>query len=109
MFVEALTNALGGHGRATGETRWGASVFLQLINPESFGGSDAFQRETSFFSQVCVETPVPAGKPPVRLPGHAGLLRHADQLAHGVQLHPTILPALAPWAEILKVTLPSGV
>ncbi len=108
LFVEALTNALGGHGRATGETRWGASVFLQLINPDQFGGRDAFLRETSFFSQVCVETPVPAGKPPVRLPGHAGLARRADQLAHGVQLHPTILPALVPWAESLKVALPPG-
>jgi len=64
------TNALGGHGRADGETRWGASVFLQLINPKQFGGREAFLRETSFFAQFCAETPVPAGKPPVRLPGH---------------------------------------
>ena len=108
LFVEALTNALGGHGRATGETRWGASVFLQLINPEKFGGHEAFLRETSFFSQFCMETPVPPGKPPVRLPGHAALARHADQLARGVQLHPTILPALMPWAEALRVATPPG-
>jgi len=106
LFVEALTNALGGHGRATGETRWGASVFLQLINPEQFGGREAFLRESSFFGETCVATPVPAGKPPVRLPGHAALARRADQLTHGVQLHPTILPALVPWAESLTVTLP---
>jgi LDH2 family malate/lactate/ureidoglycolate dehydrogenase len=109
LFVEALTNALGGHGRATGETRWGASVFLQLINPEQFGGREAFLRETSFFAQFCAETPVPPGQPPVRLPGHAALARRADQLAHGVQLHPTILPALIPWAESLNVTLPACV
>ena len=108
LFVEALTNALGGHGRATGETRWGASVFLQLINPESFGGRDAFLRETSFFSQACMETPVAPDKPPVRLPGQAALARRAKQLEHGVELHPTILPALIPWAEILKVKLPAG-
>jgi L-lactate dehydrogenase len=106
LFVEALTNALGGHGRADGETRWGASVFLQLINPEQFGGCEAFLRETSFFAQFCAETPVPAGKPPVRLPGHAALARRADQLAHGVQLHPTILPALIPWAKAMKVNFP---
>ena len=109
LFVEALTNALGGHGRATGETHWGASVFLQLINPERFGGREAFLRETGFFAQVCAETPVPAGKPSVRLPGHAALARREEQLAHGVQLHPTILPALIPWAETLKVNLPSNV
>lgn len=109
LFVEALTNALGGHGRATGETRWGASVFLQLINPEKFGGREAFLRETSFLAQACVETPVPAGQPPVRLPGHAALARRADQLARGVQLHPAILPALLPWAEALKVNPPPGI
>ena len=106
LFVEALTNALGGHGRADGETRWGASVFLQLINPEQFGGREAFLRETGFFAQYCAETPVPAGKPPVRLPGHAALARREEQLAHGVQLHPTILPALIPWAESLRVKPP---
>jgi LDH2 family malate/lactate/ureidoglycolate dehydrogenase len=107
LFVEALTNALGGHGRADGETRWGASVFLQLINPEQFGGREAFLRETGFLAQVCTGTPVPAGKPPVRLPGQAALARRAEQLTHGVQLHPTILPALMPWAETLKVNPPS--
>jgi len=106
LFVEALTNALGGHGRATGETRWGASVFLQLINPEQFGGREAFLRETSFLTQACLETPVAPGKPPVRLPGHAALARRAEQLEHGVELHPTILPKLMPWAEALKIELP---
>jgi LDH2 family malate/lactate/ureidoglycolate dehydrogenase len=106
LFVEALTSALGGHGRADAETRWGASVFLQLINPERFGGREAFLRETSFLSQTCVETPVAAGKPPVRLPGHAALARRAEQLEHGLELHPTIMPKLMPWAEALKVAGP---
>ena len=108
LFVEALTNALGGHGRATGETRWGASVFLQLINPEQFGGREAFLRETSFLAQACLETPVAPGQPRVRLPGQAALARRAEQLEHGVELHPTIMPKLMPWAETLKVKLPSG-
>jgi LDH2 family malate/lactate/ureidoglycolate dehydrogenase len=108
LFVEALTSALGGHGRATGETRWGASVFLQLINPEQFGGREAFLRETSFFSQACLETPVAPGKPPVRLPGHAALTRRAKQLEHGIELHSTILPKLMPWAETLSVKLPAS-
>lgn len=108
LFVEALTNALGGHGRATGETRWGASVFLQLINPEHFGGREAFLRETSFLSQACLETPVAPGQPRVRLPGQAALARRAEQLEHGVELHPTIMPAMMPWAEALKVKLPAS-
>jgi L-lactate dehydrogenase len=107
LLVEALTNALGGHGRADGETRWGASVFLQIINPDCFGGRESFLRETSFLAQSCIETPTPTGKPPVRLPGQAALAKRANQLAHGTELYPAIMPALIPWAEKLKVKLPS--
>ena len=106
LLVEALTNALGGHGRADAESRWGASVFLQLINPAAFGGRDAFLREATFLAESCRQSPVAAGKPPVRLPGAGALSRRANQIANGVELHPTILPALVPWAEKLRVKLP---
>jgi LDH2 family malate/lactate/ureidoglycolate dehydrogenase len=106
LFVEAITSALAGNGRADNTKRWGASVFLQLINPESFAGREAFLRETSFLAQSCLDTPVPPGKPPVRLPGHGALARRAAQLANGVELYPTIMPALAPFAETLRVKLP---
>ena len=109
LLVEALTNALGGHGRAEESSRWGASVFLQIINPNCFGGRETYLRETSFFAQACRETPVPAGKLPVRLPGQAALARRAAQLAHGVALHPTIMPALVPWTETLRVAAPSAI
>lgn len=108
LFVEAMTNALSGHGRSTGVRRWGASVFLQMINPKSFGGREAFVRETSFLARSCLDTPVPDGKPPVRLPGHTALARRAEQLAQGVELHPTIMPALKPCAEAFKVKLPAS-
>lgn len=106
LIVEALTNALAGHGRADGESRWGASVFLQILDPERFGGRANFLRETSFFAESCRKTPVSPGKPPVRLPGQAALLRRKEQLANGVALHPTILPALVPWATTLGIQLP---
>jgi L-lactate dehydrogenase len=106
LFVEAITNALSGHGRADSPKRWGASVFLQLINPDQFGGREAFLRETSFLADSCRETPVPAGKPGVRLPGHAALARRAAQLKNGVELYPTIIPALKSFAEAFQVELP---
>jgi LDH2 family malate/lactate/ureidoglycolate dehydrogenase len=106
LIVEALTNALAGHGRADGESRWGASVFLQIIEPERFGGRANFLRETSFFADSCRETPVSPGNPPVRLPGQAALLRRKEQLANGVLLHLTILPMLGPWATSLGIQLP---
>ena len=109
LFVEALTNALGGHGRAEDERRWGASVFLQMIDPERFGGRATFLRETSFLTEYCRQTPVLPGNPPVRLPGQAALARRKEQLANGVQLYPTIMPALVPQAKELGVALPAPV
>jgi L-lactate dehydrogenase len=108
LFVEAMTNALSGHGRSTRVGRWGASVFLQMINPKGFGGREAFVRETGFLARSCLDTPVAEGKPPVRLPGQTALARRAEQLAHGVELHPTIMPALVTCAEAFKVKPPAS-
>lgn len=106
LLVEALTAALGGHGRADGAKNWGASVFLQVIDPEGFGGRDAFERETSWLARACRDVAVPQGKTPVRMPGERGLALRTQQLMNGVALHPEILPGLQPWAEKLGVRLP---
>jgi LDH2 family malate/lactate/ureidoglycolate dehydrogenase len=106
LLVEALTSALGGHGRADGETRWGAAVFLQVIDPDAFGGRAAFEREAAWLAQACRTTPVRPGSPPVRTPGERGMKRRAEQLARGIELHPEIMPSLQPWAAKLGVPLP---
>jgi L-lactate dehydrogenase len=97
---------LAGYGRADGEERWGGALFMQLINPEGFGGSEAFLREISFTAESCRQAPVAPGKPQVRLPGQAALQRRARQLAEGVELHPTIMPMLAPWAQKYGIKIP---
>lgn len=107
LLVEALTSALAGHGRADEPDRWGASVFLQLLDPERFGGLSAFIRQTSRLAQLCRTAPVPPGAPPVRLPGTAARARRARQLAEGVALYPGTLPKLAPWAERFGVAVPA--
>jgi L-lactate dehydrogenase len=43
----------------------------------------------------------------VRLPGEAGLQRRAAQLRDGVELYPSILPMLTPWAAKSGVPLPA--
>src|SRR5690606_19621671 len=67
LLVEALTSALGGFGRADAPRDWGASVFLQVIDPAAFGGREAFRRETTALAGRCHASAVPPGKPPVRL------------------------------------------
>jgi LDH2 family malate/lactate/ureidoglycolate dehydrogenase len=112
LLVEALTQGLGGFGRAEKPTQWGASVFVQVIDPSAFGGSDAFRRETGWLAAACRDTPPVPGVDAVRLPGQRGLERKRRALAEGVALYPTILTALAPHAKKLGVTppivIPSG-
>jgi L-lactate dehydrogenase len=108
LLVEALTSALAGHGRADGEKGWGASVFLQIIDPGAFGGRAAFARETGWLANACRTAPVKPGNPPVRMPGERGLKLRENQLAEGVTLHPETMPGLLPWAEKLGVAAPSA-
>lgn len=107
LLVEALTSALAGYGRAEQPEQWGASVFLQIINPAAFGGPDNFLRETEWLAESCRSNPTKPGSPPVRLPGSRGLRLRAEQLEQGVGLYPSILPALRPWSEKLGVALPA--
>jgi L-lactate dehydrogenase len=106
LIVEALTSGLAGYGRADGAKEWGASVFLQLIDPERFGGRAAFAREMGFLARSCRDSATPPGKPPVRVPGDGALARRAEQLERGVALHASILPSLEPWAKKFAVPPP---
>ncbi len=105
LLVETLTGALAGHGRADPKEGWGASVFLQVLSPALFGGEDDFRRQTDHLAAACRATPPRPGVERVRLPGEKGLRHRAEQLAHGVELYPGILDALAPWSAKLGVSL----
>lgn len=106
LIVEALTSGLAGHGRSEKPAPWTSSVFVQLIDPDAFGGRDAFAREMQHLVELCHDTPVAPGNPPVRLPGEGALARRRRQIREGVQLHETIFPALRPWAERFGVAPP---
>jgi LDH2 family malate/lactate/ureidoglycolate dehydrogenase len=105
LIVEALTSALAGAGRSERPAPWAASIFLQLIDPDAFGGRDAFVREMQYVVDLCHSTPVAPGNPNVRMPGEAALARRRRQIREGVALHEGIMPALAPWAERFHVPL----
>jgi L-lactate dehydrogenase len=109
LVVEALTSALSGHGRSEKPRPQTASIFLQIVDPDAFGGREAFAREMQYLVDVCRDTPVAAGGPPVRLPGERALARRRGQIRDGVLLHEMILPALAPWAARYGVEAPSPI
>lgn len=109
LLVEALTAGLAGHGRAEAPKSWGASVFLQLLDPAAFGGGAEFVREMEATARACRTARVAPGRPPVRLPGDGALARKAAQTRDGVALHPSALESLRPWAERAGVALPAPV
>ncbi len=107
LMIEALTQGLSAYGRADGETEWGASVFVQVFDPEAFAGFAGFVRQTSFVAQACRDNPPVRAEAPVRLPGARAAegLRRARET--GLTLHSGILETLAPWANKLGVALPA--
>jgi len=107
LYVEAMTSALGGYGRASEPEHWGGSVSLQVYNPALFGGLDEFKRETSWLVDACKANPVPEGAEPVRIPGARGLKLREAYLADGVVFHAGIIDALKPWAEKCGIDMPS--
>ncbi|MBO9647864.1 MAG: Ldh family oxidoreductase [Variovorax sp.] len=106
LLVEALTGGLAGHGRADPREGWGATVFLQVIDPAAFAGLEAFERQMGEVARQCRASKPVDAKRPVRLPGERGYRLAADQQDRGVLLHDGILPALRPWAEKYGVALP---
>jgi L-lactate dehydrogenase len=106
LLIEALTGGLGGSGRAAGIKQWGASVFLQIIDPNAFGGLEGFIAETQWLSDACRNASPRPGSSPVRLPGQRALSLRAQQLSDGVRLYPGIISGLKNWAERYGVELP---
>ena len=108
LMVEALTQGLGGFGRADKPTGWGASVFVQVTDPAAFGGAEEFRRQTGWLADTCRKvSPVP-GVEAVRLPGERGLAHKRGALIEGVELYPGILEALAPHAARFGVAPPTA-
>jgi L-lactate dehydrogenase len=108
LLIEALTGGLAGHGRADAAEGWGATVFVQVLNPAVFGGASAFTRQTDWLVDAChAATPRPGG-PPVRMPGERALALLREQRASGVALYPTIMPALAPFSGKFGIAPPEA-
>jgi len=106
LLVEAMTGGLAGFGRADEKEGWGATVFVQALDPTAFGGVDDFIHQMEHIAQLCHDNPPRDRSAPVRLPGERGLSRRREQLAAGVELHSSIMPALVPWASRLAVGVP---
>ena len=109
LMIEALTQGLGGYGRADAPTDWGACVTVQAIDPACFGGTDAFFRQTGWLAQACHDNPPRPGVERVRLPGENGLQKKRAALADGLGLYPGIMARLEDVAKTHGIAVPAPV
>ncbi|KPK35224.1 MAG: lactate dehydrogenase [Betaproteobacteria bacterium SG8_40] len=109
LLMETLTQGLGGHGRADPIEGWTGEVFVQVLNPALFGGSEPFLRQTTWLADACRAVPPRPGVERVRLPGETGLRRREKQLREGIELYASIMPALSSWADKFGVALPQSI
>jgi LDH2 family malate/lactate/ureidoglycolate dehydrogenase len=108
LMVEALTQGLGGFGRADAPTGWGASVYIQVIDPAAFGSREAFLRQTGWTAAACRDNPPTPRVDAVRLPGQRGLEWKRRALTEGVALYPGIMSALAAAGTKLGIAPPAA-
>ena len=109
LMVEMLTHGLGGFGRSDSEARWGANVFLQLLDPGAFAGREAFLHQMDDLAERChANAPIDPEKP-VRLPGEMSQRRIKDAEEYGLELSPAVLAALSASAQRFGVALPAAI
>ncbi len=107
LMVEMLTHGLGGFGRLDSEKRWGANVFLQLLDPGSFAGREAFLLQMDFLAGRCHDNAPIDPANPVRMPGEMAQRRIKEAEMSGIDVPPKVLAALTSAAERYGVVLPA--
>ena len=106
LMVEALTAGLAGHGRSDPGPRFGATLFVQVVDPAAFSGAQAFATQMDDIVARCHGNPPLDPQRPVRMPGERGLQLRREQLEQGVALAPAVTDPLRAWAERLGVAAP---
>lgn len=105
-LVEALTAGLAGQGRDDPGPRWGATLFVQVLDPAAFAGQAAFGAALDPVVAACRNQPAADPARPVRLPGERALRLRAEGLQGGLVPQPAVWQAIAGWAQRLGQPIP---
>lgn len=113
LLVEALTQGLTGFGRVRSAdikpNPVATNVFLQVIDPDAFGGGDRYREEMTWVANACRQNRPADPKVPVRLPGDNALRLVEQSLATGVSIPATVLTALVEQAQRLRLPIPGTI
>ena len=103
LLVDVLSQGLSDFGRADPPAPMSLAVFLQVIDPDAFGGRDAFARRAGFVADACRAVPPAPGVSGVRVPGDGAARARRAALEHGVPIEAAVLDRLAGRAAELGV------
>jgi L-lactate dehydrogenase len=107
LLVEALTQGLSGLGRSSQPTGVVMNVFLQVIDPAAFGGSEAFITETTWLADACRDNPPRPGVRKVRVPGEQAMVLQREARKQGVPLPQSAMNALAECLRAAGLPVPA--
>ncbi|MBY6190612.1 Ldh family oxidoreductase [Microbulbifer agarilyticus] len=107
-MLEVLSMGLGGYGRAdeVAQDDEANSVFIQVIDPQAFGDSQHFLRQTSALTALWSSCEAD-GNGEIRVPGKRAWGLRREQLQLGVSLYPLIEQDLKVLAQTYDITFPS--
>jgi len=108
LLVDVLSQGLADFGRADPPAPMSLAVFVQVIDPDAFGGRAAFARRAGFTAAACRAAPPVPGVAAVRVPGDGAMRSRRRALAEGVPIDADVLAALAARADALGADWPSG-
>jgi LDH2 family malate/lactate/ureidoglycolate dehydrogenase len=106
LMVDVLTQGLADFGREDPPAPMSLAVFVQVIDPDAFGGRAAFARRAGFTAGACRAVPPAPGFAGVRVPGDGAARSRRAGLRDGVLVDEAVLDALASCAAALGVPWP---
>ena len=109
LMIEMLTQALSGHGRVEAPDRWGANVYLQVLDPGAFGGSNAFLDQVDHMNAACRASEPIEGHGPVRIPGDRAAWSREEASSSGIGLPEEVLKRIRFCAAEAQLPFPDTV
>jgi LDH2 family malate/lactate/ureidoglycolate dehydrogenase len=106
LMVDVLSQGLADFGREDPPAPMSLAVFIQVIDPEAFGGREAFARRAGFVADLCRSVPSAPGVSGVRVPGDGAARSRRAALKDGVLIDEALSNALSDRAAKLGIPWP---
>ncbi len=105
LGIEALSQGLSGSGRSRKLKSMNLSIFIQVIDPNSFAGLEFFKNEMSYLYNECINNHPIDENNKVRMPGQNALLCRKNSVKNGISLSKETLKTLNEISKKLDIDI----